>query len=238
VFVKGPAPSRVAGLALLLLLTAACGGAASPSPSAPVATDTPTASPAATAVATTAPQANAITWTVDASSKATIRVREQLVRLPAPNDALITISGAQGGFTLNPDGTFASSSKVSVDMMTITTDDRQRTDTIKRDPLEVTRFRTSDLVPKTTTGLTLPLPSSGEFTFKLTGDLTLHGVTKSVTFDVRATRADGKLTATATANPSWKFGDFGMRPPSSFSVLSIVDEIRMEFALVANEARA
>jgi polyisoprenoid-binding protein YceI len=233
-----PVPSRVAALALVLVLSVACGGAASPSPSAAVVTVAPTASPAPTAVPTTAPQANAITWTVDASSKATIRVREQLVRLPSPIDALITIGGAQGGFTLNPDGTFAPNSKLSVDMTTITTDDRQRTDSIRRDPLEVTRFRTSELVPKTTTGLTLPLPSAGEFTFKLNGDLTLHGVTKSVSFDVRATRADGKLTATATANPSWKFGDFGMQPPTSFSVLSIVDEIRMEFALVANEARA
>jgi polyisoprenoid-binding protein YceI len=236
VFVKVPVPSRVAALALLLLLQAACGGAASPSPSAAVVTSAPTASPAATA--TTAPQANAITWNVDPSSKATIKVREQLVRLPSPIDALINITGAQGAFTLNPDGTFASTSKISVDMTTVTTDDRQRTDSIRRDPLEVTRFRTSELVPKTAIGLTLPLPSSGEFTFKLIGDLTLHGVTKTVTFDVRATRADGKLTATATASPSWKFGDFGMQPPTSFSVLSIVDEIRMEFALVANEARA
>jgi polyisoprenoid-binding protein YceI len=233
-----PVPSRVASLVLVLVLGAACGGVASPSPSAAVATVAPTASPAATTVPTTAPLANAITWTVDASSKATIRVREQLARLPAPNDAIITIGGAQGSFTLNPDGTFATGSKVSVDMTTVTTDDRQRTDSIKRDPLEVTRFRTSELVPKTTTGLALPLPSAGEFTFKLIGDLTLHGVTKSVSFDVRATRAGGKLTATATANPSWKFGDFGMQPPTSFSVLSIVDEIRMEFALVANEARA
>jgi polyisoprenoid-binding protein YceI len=231
-----PAPSRLAALALLLL--SACGGAASPAPSAAIQTDAPTATPAATAVATTAPQANAITWTVDASSKATIRVREQLVRLPAPNDAIITIAGAQGSFTLNPDGSFASTSKISVDMTTITTDDRQRTDSIRRDPLEVTRFRTSELVPTKATGLTLPLTRSGDFTFQLTGDLTLHGVTKSVTFDVKATRSDGRLTATATANPSWKFGDFGMRPPSSFSVLSIIDEIRMEFALVANEARA
>jgi len=238
VFVTVPVPSRVAALVLVLVLGATCGGAASPSPSATVVTVAPTASPAATTIPTTAPQANAITWTVDASSKATIRVREQLVRLPSPIDALITITGAQGGFTLNPDGTFAPNSKLSVDMTTITTDDRQRTDSIRRDPLEVTRFRTSELVPKTTTGLTLPLPSAGEFTFKLIGDLTLHGVTKSVSFDVRATRADGKLTATATANPSWKFGDFGMQPPTSFSVLSIVDEIRMEFALVANEARA
>jgi polyisoprenoid-binding protein YceI len=236
VFVKAPVPSRVAALALLLLLQVACGGAASPSPSAAVGTSSPTASPAA--AATSAPQANAITWNVDASSKATIKVREQLVRLPSPIDALINITGAQGAFTLNPDGTFASNSKISVDMTTVTTDDRQRTDSIRRDPLEVTRFPTSELVPKTAIGLTLPLPTSGEFTFKLIGDLTLHGVTKTVTYDVRATRADGKLTATATANPSWKFGDFGMQPPTSFSVLSIVDEIRMEFALVANEARA
>jgi polyisoprenoid-binding protein YceI len=235
VFVKVPVPSRVAALALFIVAASACGGAATPSPSAAVMTSAPTASPT---TATTAPQANAITWNVDASSKATVKVREQLVRLPSPIDALINIAGAQGAFTLNPDGTFSSNSKISVDMTTVTTDDRQRTDSIRRDPLEVTRFRTAELVPKTTIGLTLPVPSSGEFTFKLIGDLTMHGVTKTVTFDVRATRADGKLTATATASPSWKFGDFGMQPPTSFSVLSIVDEIRMEFALVANEVRA
>jgi polyisoprenoid-binding protein YceI len=233
--VTAPAPSRIAALALLL---SACGSVASPAPGATLGTDPPSATPVATAAVTAAPQANAITWTVDAASKATVRVREQLVRLPAPNDALITITGAQGSFTLNPDGTFATGSKISVDMTTVTTDDRQRTDSIRRDPLEVTRFRTSELVPKTATGVALPLARSGDFTFQLTGDLTLHGVTKSVTFDVKATRSNGKLTATATANPSWKFGDFGMRPPSSFSVISIIDEIRLEFALIANEARA
>jgi polyisoprenoid-binding protein YceI len=236
VFVTVPATSRLAAVALLLV--SACGGVASPAPATTLQTELPTATPAATVAVTTAPQANAIIWTVDAASKATVRVREQLVRLPAPNDAIITIGGAQGSFTLNPDGTFASGSKISVDMTTITTDDRQRTDTIRRDPLEVTRFRTSELLPKSTTGLTLPLVRSGDFTFRLTGDLTLHGVTRSVTFDVKATRSNGKLTATATASPSWKFGDFGMEAPSSFSVLSIVDEIRMEFALIANESRA
>lgn len=223
-----PATRDVAAVALLLL--SACGGAASPA-----ATGTPTATPSPTVGVTSTPQGNAIAWTVDPASKATVRVREQLVRLPAPNDAIITITGAQGSFTLNPDGTFASGSKVTVDMTTITTDDRQRTDSIRRDPLEVTRFRTSELVPTSTSGLALPLPRSGEFAFQLTGDLTLHGVTKTVTFDVKAARADRKLTATATANPSWKFGDFDMRPPTSFSVLSIVDEIRMEFELIANE---
>ena len=226
-----PVPSRLAAVALLVV--SACGGAASPSPTATVAA-TPT--PTVTAAVTTTAQPSAITWNVDtAGSRANVRVREQLVRLPAPNDAIITITGAQGSFTLDPDGTFASGSKISVDMTTITTDDRQRTDSIRRDPLEVSRFRTAELVPTRTSGLALPLAPSGDLAFQLTGDLTLHGVTKTVTFDVKARREGTKLTATAAANPSWKFGDFGMRPPSSFSVLSIVDEIRMEFELVANE---
>jgi len=59
-----------------------------------------------------------------------------------------------------------------------------------------------------------------------------------VTFAVVANRTGSKLTATATADPSWKFGDFGMSLPVSNSVLSVVDEIRLEFSLVANEAKS
>ena len=53
----------------------------------------------------------------------------------------------------------------------------------------------------------------------------LAPVTKEVTFDVTAKRDGSDLTATATANPSWKFGDFGMTAPSvPFRVLSVTDE--------------
>jgi polyisoprenoid-binding protein YceI len=78
------------------------------------------------------------------------------------------------------------------------------------------------------------MPSSGEFTFKLTGQITIHGVTKEVTFDVVAKRSGNELTATATATPSWKFADFGMSAPSvPFRVVSVVDEIRVAVDLVA-----
>jgi polyisoprenoid-binding protein YceI len=231
VSVTVPAPSRVTALALVLLSACGGGGSSAPSP-------TQTAAAATTAAATSAPQAGAITFNVDPASKATVRVREQLARVPAPSNAVLTITGAQGSFALNPDGSFSSSSKISVDMTTISSDESRRDDFIKRETLETSRFPTAELVPKKVSGLALPLAASGDFAFTLTGDLTLHGVTKSVTFDVKSTRSGSKLTATATANPSWKFGDFGMTVPSALSVLSIVDEIRVEFALVANEARA
>ena len=80
----------------------------------------------------------------------------------------------------------------------------------------------------------LPLPASGTFTFTLTGNMTIHGVTKEVTFDVQAKRDGADLAATATAAPSWKFGDFGMTAPSlPFRVVSIVDELRIVVDLVA-----
>ena len=57
---------------------------------------------------------------------------------------------------------------------------------------------------------------------------------KDVSFDVTAKRTGGDLTATATANPTWKFGDFGMSPPSSpLRVVSVVDEIKLVVDLVA-----
>src|SRR5713226_8106548 len=109
----------------------ACGGAAvAPSPS-------PSPTPSATSAAVGA----AIVFNVDPASKATVRVREQLVRIPAPSDAVLTATGVTGSFTLNTDGTFAPTSKINVDLTTLTSDQSNRDSTIKRQPLEVTRFR-------------------------------------------------------------------------------------------------
>jgi hypothetical protein len=45
------------------------------------------------------------------------------------------------------------------------------------------------------------------------------------------------VTASAKNVPTWKFSDFGLQVPSVASVLSIVDEIRIELELVARESR-
>jgi polyisoprenoid-binding protein YceI len=71
--------------------------------------------------------------------------------------------------------------------------------------------------------------------FTLAGKMTVHGVTKDVTFAVTAKRDGARLTATATADPAWKFADFGMTVPRVASVLSIEDDIRVEISLVATE---
>jgi polyisoprenoid-binding protein YceI len=211
------------------MLVAACGDSATLT--IPSATPTATTTATASAPATTASPA---AWAVSDKSKATIRVREQLVGVSLPTDAVLTATGAKGSFALNPDGTFASGSKITFDLTTLTSDERNRDDFVKRDALQTGRFPTAEFVPTKTTGLAVPLATSGTFTFTLTGNLTIKDKTKEVTFDVTAKRDGSDLVATATANPSWKFGDFGMTTPSvPFRVLSVTDEIRATIDIVA-----
>ena len=230
-----PSLMRLAApLAAVAALLAACGGAATPAtatgtPTAAATTSTPT--PIATASATTITTG---TWTVSNTSKATVRVREQLVGVNLPSDAVLVATGATGAFVLNDDGTFASDSKITFDVTTLASDQHNRDDFVKMDTLQARQFPTATFVPAKTSGLALPLPASGDFTFKLTGQMTIHGKTKEVTFDVVAHRSGNELTATATASPTWKFSDFGMTAPSvPFRVVSIVDEIRLVVDLVA-----
>ena len=211
------------------MLVVTCGGSATVE--TPTATPTATTTATATAASTTA---SAGTWTITDKSKATIRVREQLVGVSLPSDAVLTAMGAKGSFELNADGTFESGSKITFDLTTLSSDERDRDNFIKNDTLQVRQFPTAGFVPTKTSGLVLPLATSGTFTFTLTGNMTIRGKTKEVTFDVTAKRDGSDLGATATANPSWKFGDFGMTAPSvPFRVLSVTDEIRASIDIVA-----
>jgi len=227
--------SLLAGL-ILAILASACGGATSVAV-APTATVTPTvasttAAPTTAAPTTAAPAA--LAWTITDKSKATVRVREQLASLSFRSDAVLVATGATGTFQVNGDGTFAPGSKITFAVDSLTSDASQRDQFVKQGVLGTRQFPTASFVPAKAAGLTLPLPASGAFTFTLAGKLTIHGVEKDVTFDVQATRAGGDLTATATLNPTIKFGDFGMPVPAAPGrVLSVVDEIKLVIDLVA-----
>jgi len=232
------APLRTLVPALVALGIATCGGAAQPAPAAtptasPRVTATPTAAPTATTAATTIP--GAITFTVATGSKAVVRVTEQLADRKDITDAVLTSEKVSGEFTLLPDGTFAPASKIVVDLSVLASDDRQRDQFIRQDTLQTRQFPEATLVLTKTEALALPLAASGDLSFKLVGQMTVHGVTKEVTFDVKAKRTGADLTATATVTPALQFGTFGMQQPRVFTVLSIKDEIRLEVQLVAKQ---
>jgi hypothetical protein len=76
-------------------------------------------------------------------------------------------------------------------------------------------------------GLPSPLPTSGEVTFQLIGDMTLHGVSAPATWEVTAQVNGPDLTGKAST--SFPFNTFGMQIPQVFSVLSVEDNIRLEY---------
>jgi polyisoprenoid-binding protein YceI len=221
---------RPFSLAIVAMIAVGCGGAASftASPTTAAATASPTTAPATPTAVT------ALTWTVSDKSKVTIRVREQLASLNFPSDAVLVGTGAKGGFGVNADGTFATGSQISFDVTSLTSDSSQRDNFVKQSVLATRQFPTATFVPTKAIGLTLPLAANAHVTFKLTGKLTIHGTEKEVTFSVDATRSGGELTATATLDPTVRFGDFGMpQPAAPGRVLSVVDEIKMTVDLVA-----
>ncbi len=160
-------------------------------------------------------------------TQARFTVREQLADRTLPSDAIGTTKAVTGKITVKPDGSFVpDQSQISVDLTTLKTDRPQRDNFIKRNTLQVSEYPTATFVPTEAKGLPSPIPESGPLKFQLTGNMTVHGVTKPVTWDVTSTVNGKDIKGQATT--SFKFEDFGMSPPRVAIVLSVVDNIRLD----------
>jgi polyisoprenoid-binding protein YceI len=161
-------------------------------------------------------------------TKARYRVNEQLAGISFPNDAVGSTEAVTGALIVNPDGTFAAGSKISVDLKTLTSDQSMRDSYIQSRTLETNQFPTMDLVPKRAIGLPSPLPSGNQaqIGFQLVFDTTLHGVTKETTWNVVAvlgpTNVGGRATTTID------FTTFNMTKPSLARLMSVDDKIHLE----------
>ena len=163
---------------------------------------------------------------IQSGSKAEYRVREQLARLNFPNDAVGATESVTGAIVIRPDGTFTGDSRLTVDLRTLRTDEPKRDGFIRETTLETNRYPLAEFVPRRYTGLPTPLPTSGGATFRLTGDMTLHGMTTEQAWDVAATFAFDAVTVKATTR--FNFAKFKIAIPRIFGLLSVDDDIRLE----------
>jgi polyisoprenoid-binding protein YceI len=162
------------------------------------------------------------------SNEARYRVKEQLVGFDLPNDAVGKTSAIQGAIVIGSDGKIVrAGSKITVDLTTLTTDQRMRDNYVRRNVFRTDSFPSADFVPTEVRGVTLPLPAAGELTFELVGDLTIRGVTRPTTWTVTA-RRNGDTIA-GSARTRFKFADFGLPIPRVRRVLSVEDDIRLEY---------
>jgi len=229
-------------LPVLLALTfvlSACGAASATFEPVAVPTEAPAAAPTTTATLpapTSAPPADlpagALRLVMAAEgNQAQFSVREQLANLTLPNDAIGTTTSVSGSLVILPDGQpVAAESRFVVDLTTLKTDSSRRDGYIQRNTLETGTYPEAIFVPASAAGLPAPLPTSGAVAFQLTGDLTVHGVTRPVSWDVTGNVAGQTLSGTATT--SITFTDFGMTLPRVGPVLSVEDLIRLQIDFV------
>jgi len=230
-FLREPAPAAV-GLST-----------ASPTPSA--ATTDPSADTGASATpaggsSTTTGDGLDGTWNVDASigsfsdfsgSFVGYRVEEELANVGAAT-AVGRTPDVTGSLTLA--GAQITAVEMSADLSTLQSDKSQRDGQLHRQALETDQF------PTATFSLTQPIdlgsvPVDGQvIQATATGDLTIHGVTKSVQIPVEARVAGDVVTVTGSIDIL--FADYGISQPNSFLVLSIADHGTMEFQLQFTKA--
>lgn len=164
------------------------------------------------------------------------RVREQLVNVDLPNDAIGRTSGVRGGITLDSSGAvIPGASRFVIEVAGLKSDRDRRDGYVSRRLLETEQHPTVVLAPTAIQGLTLPLPTSGTRVYDLTGDLTIKGVTRPTTWRVSANFKPDTVTGSATTK--FTFSDFQLTQPRVPVLLSVADTIGLEydFALVMRD---
>jgi polyisoprenoid-binding protein YceI len=164
------------------------------------------------------------TWTIGAGSQAGYRVDEVLFGQRAT--AVGRTEDVTGAMSLS--GTTVTAASFRVDMATVASDEARRDGQFRGRIMEVDRYPTATFV------LTEPialgtLPADGaHLTTTATGKLTLHGATRTVTFDLQAKRTGATIAVAGTIPVV--FADYGIGNPSG-GPAQTEDEGEVEFLL-------
>ncbi len=161
-------------------------------------------------------------------NEARYRVREQLVGLDLPNDAVGVTKDIAGIIVVDANGNVVrDSSKITVNLTKLKSDKDRRDNFIHRKTMEIDKFPIVELVPTMVHGL-LSMPLAGTAsTFDLMGDLTVHGVTHPTMWKVSA-KSDG-TDVFGTATTAFTFKDFSLDQPRVPVLLSVADTIKLEY---------
>lgn len=196
-----------------------------PASDATAATDAPAAGDTG-AVTVTDPTG---TWSISTDSTLGYRVSEVLFGVDTEGAG--RTNQVTGSLVI--DGTTATSAEFTVDMASITSDEDRRDGQFRG------RIMSTDEFPTSTFVLTEPIdfgsvPAEGEsITATATGDLTLRGVTRSVTFELTAKLEGGRIGV--LGNIPISFSDYDIPDPSN-QAATVKDNGLLEFVLVFDKA--
>ena len=242
---------------LLALLITACAPAPTPAASTatmppPVATATtkPTEPPQATATvkATEAAQATAAVKATDApaasagkttykiipgESKVTYEVGETFLnqnnRFNLAKGVTSQVTGQIFGDKANP--TTSSMGEFQIDISQFKSDSDRRDGYIRSNGLESGKYPIAKFVPAKIDVLPASYKEGSEYSFKVSGDLTIKQTTRPVTWEVTTKLVGDTLTGKATTE--LLMSDFKVGPISILGVLNTEDKVKLIFDFVA-----
>jgi polyisoprenoid-binding protein YceI len=168
------------------------------------------------------------TWTIAADSVVGYRVRERLASLSADSDAVGRTSSITGSATISGSGSALSVSAATftVDMTTIQSDRQMRDNRLRNDGIQTDQFPTSTFVM--TAAINLPATAlTGQIDVTLHGDLTLHGVTKTVDIPAKA-QLNGSVIQ-VVGSLDFPFSDFAIDAPNIGGFVAVEDHGTLEF---------
>ncbi len=176
------------------------------------------------------------TWTIASDSVVGYRVRERLASLTADSDAVgrtssitgtATIASTAGALTLT-------AADFSVDMTSLASDRPMRDNRLRNDGIQTSQFPTSTF--KLTQPATLPstAASGGQFPVTLHGDLTLHGVTRTIDIQAQA-QLSGSVIQVA-GSYTFPFTDYQINAPNIAGFVAVQDNGTLEFLINLSKA--
>lgn len=161
-------------------------------------------------------------------NEARYRIREELVGMDFPNDAIGRTSDVTGGIGVGTDGTIIpGESKFVINVATLKSDRDRRDGFVRGRVLETDRYPAVEFAPTAVRGLPKKLPTSGAHTFDIIGNLTVRGVTRPTTWHVTAESKNGQVAG--NAKTLFTFSDFKIDQPRVPVLLSVQDTIRLEY---------
>jgi polyisoprenoid-binding protein YceI len=221
----------------LLAVLAACGGgnsttsSSTTSDSKSTVSSAATSTPAASGTACVAPTGNASAYNLVANqSEASYKVQEQFLNRNLPNDAIGTTKNVQGSFLLTSGSQpVITQLKMTADLRTLTSDQQRRDNSIRDRWLESNTYPNATFVAKD-----VQVPSGqGQVTFNMTGNMTIHGVTRQETFKVTGKLTGDTITGTATTNILMK--NYGFSAPDIAGILTVKDGVTVTFNFTAKK---
>jgi polyisoprenoid-binding protein YceI len=197
---------------------------------APLTLRSPSATPGTSPTAGQTTAGDAGSWNVATGSLVGYRVKEVL--FGQSNVAVGRTSDITG--SINVDGMNVTAGSFTVDMTTVTSDESRRDGQFNGRIMETSTYPTATFTLTRSIDLG-SIPAEGvQKTYQATGELTLHGVTKTVVFDVTAQHTSTAIQVAGSI--PIVFADYNIGNPSFGGVVTTEDNGILEFALNFSQA--